>query len=158
MASLEKHFHVNAENLVSDSRVVFKGVNYRITVLTERLIRFEYSLSGDFQNNATELVHNRNFAVPKIKVEQDDKFLAITTKYFVLQYAKEKPFKGPAFAPDSNLKVKLVNTDKIWYYDHPEARNFKGSAFSIEDFGNETSLSKGLYSNCGISKGEKSIV
>ena len=67
-----------------------------------------------------------------------------------MQYAKEKPFKGPAFAPDSNLKVKLVNTDKIWYYDHPEARNFKGSAFSIEDFGNETSLSKGLYSTDGF--------
>ena len=48
MASLEKHFQVNPENLVSDSKIVFKGVNYRITVLSERLIRFEYSLDGNF--------------------------------------------------------------------------------------------------------------
>ena len=150
MASLEKHFQINLDNLISDSKVVFKGVNYRITVLSERLIRFEYSLDGKFYDGATEIVHNRKFNVPKIKVEQDDKYIVITTKYFMMQYAKEKPYKGPSFAPDSNLKVKLVNTDKMWYYTHPEARNFKGSAFSIEDFGSETSLSNGLYSTDGF--------
>ena len=150
MASLGEHFKVNAENLVSDSRATFKGVNYRITVLSERLVRLEYSLDGTFYDGATEIVSNRNFEVPKMKVEQDEKYLVITTKYFILQYAKEKAFKGPSFAPDSNLKVKLVNTDKIWYYGHPEARNFKGSAFSIEDFGSETILGKGLYSTDGF--------
>ncbi len=150
MASLGEHFKINPENLVSDSRVTFKGVNYRITILSERLIRFEYSLKGEFYDGATEIVCNRQFSIPQIKVEQDEKFLVISSKYFILQYAKEKPFKGPSFAPDSNLKVKLVNTDKIWYYGHPEARNFKGSAFSIEDFGAETQLSKGLYSTDGF--------
>ena len=150
MASLGEHFKVNTDNLVSDSRVTFKGVNYRITVLSERLVRLEYSLDGTFYDGMTEIVSNRNFSVPKIKVEQDEKYLVITTKYFILQYAKEKNFKGPSFAPDSNLKVKLVNTDKMWYYGHPEARNFKGSAFSIEDFGSETVLSKGLYSTDGF--------
>ena len=150
MASLGEHFKITPENLVSDSKIVFKGVNYRISILSERLIRFEYSLNNEFYDGATEIVHNRVFDVPKIKVEQDSKYLVITTKYFILQYAKEKPFKGPSFAPDSNLKVKLVNTDKLWYYGHPEARNFKGSAFSIEDFGSETNLSKGLYSTDGF--------
>ncbi len=150
MASLENHFKINPDDLISNSRIVFKGINYRITVLSERLIRFEYALDGSFYDGATEIVHNRNFKVPKIKAEQDDKYLVITTKYFMMQYAKEKPFKGPSFAPDSNLKVKLVNTDKMWYYSHPEARNFKGSAFSIEDFGSETSLSNGLYSTDGF--------
>ena len=150
MASLGDHFKINTDNLVCDTKTVFKGVNYRITVLSDRLIRFEYSLEGNFYDGATELVHNRNFSEPKIKAEQDDKFLVITTKYFVMQYAKEKPYKGPSFAPDSNLKVKLVNTDKLWYVGHPEARNFKGSAFSIEDFGSETTLSKGLYSTDGF--------
>ena len=150
MASLKEHFKINADNLVSDTKMVFKGVNYRITVLSERLIRFEYSRDGEFYDGATELVHNRNFEAPKIRSEQDETFLVITTKYFMLQYAKEKPFKGPSFAPDSNLKVKLVNTDKFWYLGHPEARNYKGSAFSIEDFGSETSLSNGLYSTDGF--------
>ena len=150
MASLGEHFKINPSNLVSNSKTVFRGNNYRITILSERLIRFEYSTKNEFYDGATEIVHNRFFPEPKIKVEQDSKYLVITTKYFTLQYTKEKPFKGPALAPDSNLKVKLVNTDKLWYYGHPEARNFKGSAFSIEDFGSETSLSKGLYSTDGF--------
>ncbi len=150
MAGLGEHFKIDTSKLISDSKVVFKGVNYRITILSERLIRFEYSINGNFYDGATELVHNRNFPMPKIKVDQDDKYLVITTKYFILQYAKEKPFKGPSFAPDSNLKVKLVNTDKVWYYNHPEARNFKGSAFSIDALGPETVLSNGLYSTDGF--------
>ncbi len=150
MASLGEHFKINPETLIPDRNTIFKGVNYRISVLSERLVRFEYSTSGTFYDGATELVHNRAFPEIKIKAEQDDKYIVITTKYFILQYAKEKPFKGPSFAPDSNLKVKLVNTDKMWYYDHPEARNFKGSAFSIEDFGAETQLSNGLYSTDGF--------
>ena len=110
MASLGKHFEVNLNNLSASSKYVFKGINYRISVLSDRLIRFEYSLDGKFYDGATEIVHNRKFNLePKIKVEQDQNYLVITSKYFILQYAKEKPFKGPSFAPDSNLKVKLVN-------------------------------------------------
>lgn len=150
MASLGTHFQIDPNKLVCDSRYIFKGVNYRITVLSERLIRFEYSTDGVFNDNATEIVHNRVFEKPKFKAEQDDKFLVITTKYFVMQYAKEKPYKGPSFAPDSNLKVKLVNADKMWYYGHPEARNFKGTAYSIEDFLDRTTLSNGLYSTDGF--------
>ncbi len=150
MASLGEHFQINKSNLVCDDRAVFKGVNYRISVLSDRLIRFEYSKTGEFYDGATEQVQNRNFPLAKMKVEQDQRFLVITTKYFILQYDKEKPFKGPSFAPDSYLKVKLVNTDKVWYVGHPEARNFKGSAFAIEDFGEGTKLSNGLYSTDGF--------
>ncbi len=150
MASLGTHFKSNPDDFLVDSKSIIKGVNYRITILSERLIRFEYSTNGEFYDGETEIVHNRKFNLPKIKVEQDDKFIVISTKYFMLQYAKEKPYKGPAFAPDSNLKVKLVNTDKMWYYGHPEARNFKGSAFSIETFLAKTDLSNGLYSTDGF--------
>ncbi len=150
MASMGTHFKSNPKNFIVDSKNIAKGVNYRITVLSERLIRFEYSSDGEFYDGETELVHNRVFKTPKVNINQDDKFVVITTKYFMLQYAKEKPYKGPSFAPDSNLKVKLLNTDKIWYYGHPEARNFKGSAFSIEAFGDKTKLSNGLYSTDGF--------
>lgn len=150
MASSGKFFNASSEKSDSTSSAVFQGTNYRITVLTERLIRFEYSESGKFYDGKTEVVHNRTFKTPSVKVEQDSKFLVLTTKYFVMQYAKEKPFKGPSYAPDSYLKVKLQNTDKIWYPSHPEARNFKGTAFSIEDYGDATKLSNGLYSTDGF--------
>ena len=121
MASFGKHFTVNEKDGLSLPTAVHKGDFYRITVLTDRLVRLEYSVSGNFVDNLTDLVSNRNFPVPSYTFEEDDKYMVITTKYFSLQYMKEKPFKGPSFAPDTNLKVKLLNTDKVWYYEHPEA-------------------------------------
>lgn len=150
MTSLGKHFETNPEDLLSESTYTFKGVNYRITVLSERLVRFEYSVDGNFYDGKTELVNNRKFEPFEMKAEHHDNYLVITTRYFVLQYAKEKPFKGPAFAPESNLKVKLINSDKTWYYGHSESHNFKGTASSIEDFGKETTLKNGLYSSDGF--------
>lgn len=151
MASFGKHFEINLNRGKSQLAAVKVGKTYRITVLSERLVRLEYSKDGSFYDNPTDFAINRNFDVPKFKVEEDDKYLVITTKYFSLQYFKEKPFKGPSFAPDANLKVKLLNTDKVWYYDHPEARNYLASAFSLDDFkGGSKKLNKGLYSTDGF--------
>ena len=151
MASFGKHFQVEQNMGKSQVAAVKQGSYYRITVLTDRLVRLEYSKTGTFNDRLTDLVKNRNFEVPKFKLEEDDKYVVITTKYFSLQYLKEKPFKGPSFAPDANLKVKLLNTDKLWYYDHPEARNFLASAFSLDNFsGTNNKLNKGLYSTDGF--------
>ena len=151
MASFGKHFEVNEKEGLSQTQAVHKGDFYRITVLTDRLIRLEYSVTGSFNDKLTDLVQNRNFSVPSYTFEEDEKYMVITTKYFSLQYMKEKPFKGPSFAPDTNLKVKLLNTDKVWYYGHPEARNFLGSAFSLDDYkGGLFKLDKGLYSTDGF--------
>lgn len=131
-------------------RTVFQGKTYRITVLSERLIRFEYSVNGQFLDLPTEFAVNRNFPNPALKVEEDNKYIEIVSKYFALLYVKEKPFLGPKYAPDSYLKVVLKNTDKVWYYNHPEARNFKGSAISIEENNAKTILKNGLYSTDGF--------
>ena len=150
MASFGKHFAVSLKNGLSSEEAVKKGNFYRITILTERLIRLEYSKKGFFNDYQTDFAKNRNFEVPKFKLQEDDKYLVITTKYFSLQYFKEKPFRGPSFAPDSNLRVKLLNTDKIWYYGHPEARNFLGTTNSLDDFNGNVKLDKGLYSTDGF--------
>ena len=150
MASFGKHFTIDSKLGFSNSDAVKKGKNYRITVLSERLIRLEYSKTGKFNDNLTDLVLNRNFKVPSFKVQEDNHFLIITTKYFSLQYAKERPFKGPIYAPDANLKVKLLGTDRFWYYGHPEIRNFKASSFSLDDFKGVNKLEKGLYSVDGF--------
>lgn len=150
MASFETHFVPDMTKAIANDQVVFKGTNYRITVLTERLIRLEYSIDGNFSDNLTTLVNNRRFSIPQFKVEQDQNYLVITTNYFMLQYLKNKPFLGPKFAPDSNLKVALLNTDKVWFYGQAEARNFKGGAISLDNYKGRVNLDKGLYSTDGF--------
>ena len=150
MAKLPEYLKVDQSNALSNEKAIFKGNKYRITILSELLIRFEYAEDGKFLDRLTELVINRNFPVPQMNVQEDEKFLVITTKYFKMSYAKEKPFEGSKIAPDSNLKVELNNTDKFWYYNHPEARNFSGSAMSLDNSEGHVKLNKGLYSTDGF--------
>ena len=123
MAKIGNHFKANYSNARSNDKLVFRGEKYRITVLSERLLRLEYNANGEFENRLTELVVNRNFPVFDFKVQEDSNYLVIETKYFKLQYMKNKNFIGPKYAPDANLRVELLNSDKEWYFNHPESRN-----------------------------------
>ena len=126
----------------SKSEAIFEGTNYRITILSERLVRLEYNKDGQFFDDLTELVRNRDFDIPEFKVNQDDKYLEITTKYFMLKYVKEKPFEG------LNIEIYLLNTDKIWNVKSKEVRNFNtsGQGFILE----KADYQKGLYSVDGF--------
>lgn len=150
MAKLDTCFIPDLTKSKTNEQAVFRGTNYRISVLSERLIRMEYSVNGHFSDNLTTLVSNRNFRVPTFKVQQDEKYISITTNYFSFQYLKNKPFLGPKFAPDNNLRVTLNNTDKIWFYGQAEARNFKGGAVSLDNYKGKINLDKGLYSTDGF--------
>lgn len=147
---MDEHFKIDYSHAKAKENVVFKGQKYRITILTERLIRFEYSEKGEFYDGLTERVINRDFPVPEYTVKEDNKYLEIATKYFKLSYVKERPFVGSKIAPDATLKVVLQNTDKLWYFNHPEARNFRGTASSLDENSAKVGLHKGLYSTDGF--------
>src|SRR5574344_574268 len=127
MYDLGEQFHININDLKSKSTAILQGKTYRFTVLTERLIRLEYNKAGIFNDAPTQLVRCRDFSVPKYDLKEDENFLEIKTKYFTLSYVKEAPFKGSFGNSMKNLKVILNRTMEIWYYGHPEARNYFGS-------------------------------
>jgi len=118
VANLDTHFKIDYNNALSKEKAIFQGHKYRITILSERLIRFEYDENGVFFDHPTEFARFRNFDVPKYQVEENATTLVVQTKYFVLQYVKDKPFFGPKYAPDQYLKVGLMNSDKIFNVSH----------------------------------------
>lgn len=126
---------------------VFKGDKYRITVLTERLVRLEYNENGMFEDYPTELVWYRNFPKPNFEVTETKKVIKITTKYFELYYVKEKKFSNNKLFAGSNLKINLVNTNKFWYYNHPEARRYNTDLYRLNG---KIKQVKGLYSQDGF--------
>jgi len=149
MYDLGQHFKFDLNKSAANKECVFKGNNYRITVLTERLIRLEYNENQMFEDYPTELIWYRNFPKPEFIVKESNKILNITTKYFELTYVKEKKFGSNKLTPTKNLKISLLNTDKVWYYGHPEVRNYETSAFSIYDK-KEKKFKKSLYSLDGF--------
>lgn len=133
----------------ANEKNIVQGKNFRFTILTERLIRMEYSEEGLFEDRPTELVWFRNMPRVEFQIKEDNKFLEISTSYFRLTYFKEKPFVGSKINPMGNLKVELINTDRIWYYGHPEVRNYGAPGVSLDD-SSKLKLKKGLYSVDGF--------
>ncbi|HBA37508.1 MAG TPA: hypothetical protein DCY94_02165, partial [Firmicutes bacterium] len=88
--------------------------------------------------------------MPRVIVTEDEQKLILKTSYFELTYEKEKPFLGPKLSPEQYLKVKLLDTDKMWYFTQAEARNFKGTTTSLDDKMSIPKLEKGLYSTDGF--------
>ncbi len=150
MYNLGQQFVIDYKNAKSNEKAIFKGKKYRITILTERLIRFEYNEKGIFEDRLTQLALFRNFDVPSFEAKQDEKFIEITTKYFKIEYAKEKNYDSGAVFAGNDLRVSLLNTDKFWYYRHPEVRNYLGVAVSLDSLNGKIKLDKGLYSIDGF--------
>ncbi len=153
MYPLGKQFEVDLSKAQTDEKCIFKGKKYRISVLTERLVRLEYSESGKFVDAPSQLVKNRYLGFPEFQVKQDTKFLEITTKYFHLTYVKEAPFTGSKVDPMKNLKISLTtgtrDNDRDWYYGHPEVKNYGGNMMA-KDISTSRRNNRGLYSIDGF--------
>src|SRR5574344_493478 len=135
MYNLGEQFRIDYEKAISDQNGIIKGKKYRITILTERLVRFEYSESGKFEDRPTELVLNRSFKTPKFEIKQDDMFIELATPYLKFSYVKEKK----------------LETDRMWYYGHPEAKKYNGPFTILANKNNNNPLSRnGLYSIDGF--------
>jgi len=151
MSSLKPHFSVpEYEGAISHLNGIIRGEKYRITILSDVLVRLEYSETGAFEDRPTELVKFRAFDVPKFTKKEDNTHLVVSTKYFKLEYQKEMPFEGGKVTPDQYLKISLNNTDKFWYYGHPEARNFRAAGYSLDNADGNAQYGRGLYSTDGF--------
>ena len=147
MYNLGENFKIDIAKAKPNSKSIIKGDKYRFTILTERLIRLEYSENGEFIDDPTELIIKRDLQSPKFEIIDNQNFISITTKYFKLTYIKGKPFKSGKASPASNLKVELIGTKNYWYYGHPEIRNFGKLNSEISKGGLQ---GKGLYSQDGM--------
>ena len=160
MYPLGKQFEIDYTHATTAGKCVFHGQNWRISVLTERLVRLEYDPAGNFVDIPSQLVKNRNFPPPECKVNQDSHYIEITTRYFRLSYAKGQPFQGNNIDPMKNLKINLISNDKdrerSWYYGHPEVRNAYGNMISV-DIPSSNVYNKGLYSFEGFASINDSV-
>ena len=149
MYPLGKQFEVDTKHAKADDKVVYKGNNYRISIITERVVRLEYNPDGKFVDAPTQLIKNRDLGYPEFRVNQDANYMEILTKYFRLTYFKKQPFEGPKVDPMKYLKITLISNEKDrqrdWYYKHPEARNMNGNMVGI-DVPSSKSSYRGLYS------------
>ena len=158
MYPLGEQFILDYKKAKSDPKVCVTGAKYRISVLSERVVRIEYNPNGIFVDSPTELVVNRNLGVAPFTLRHVNNILEIDTKYFRLSYVKEQPLEGNNLNPGKNLRITLVSKkdkdrERDWYYKHPEVRNMKGNICGF-DVGLNSVFERGLYSIEGFASFE----
>ncbi len=157
MYKLGVQFEPNYELAQTNEESIFQGEKFRISVLTESLIRLEYNEDGKFEDRPSQFAFQRKFLKPEIKVNEDRRFLEIESKYFKLYYTKNRHFKGTRLNPAVNLKVELKNSDRFWYYGHPEVRNLGAPTVRLSNRRGKYEFEKALYSLDGFASIDDSL-
>ncbi len=139
MYDLGKQFKINEKDLKVDPKAILMGQKFRIQVLTERLIRFEYSESGKFIDSASARVIKRNFELPKFTIKEDEVFYYIETKYVTIKYQKNAKFS------EKSLSGTIQFSKKEWFYTQKEVKNYGGTTISLDNVEKMPSLEKGLF-------------
>lgn len=66
---------------VAAATAIIQGITYRISVLTERLLRLEYNETGHFEDRASQVVWNRAFPKVEFEVNETEEELELETSF-----------------------------------------------------------------------------
>lgn len=128
---------VIATDPVADPRAVVCGEQYRITVLTDRLLRLEYSAEGRFEDRATKVAVCRRFPVPPFRVLERGGRLEIITEHLHVFYDKQR-------FSQNGLSITVDNTNE-WNFGVP-LDTLKGTTRTLDDANGPIPLEEGLMS------------
>ena len=133
---------------VGNPGAIVRAPNVRFTVLTDRIIRIEYSKENSFEDRPSQVFWYREQPRPRFKKRITDKLVEIETEYLHLSYK----IRRSGFT-SRNLTIKLKELGKTWHYGDRarDAGNLKGTARTLDGVAGRTKLEEGLVSKAGWS-------
>ncbi|GEL06646.1 glycoside hydrolase family 31 protein [Salisediminibacterium halotolerans] len=123
-----------------------QGEHYRFTVLTEKMIRMEYSEDGIFEDRATQTVVNRDFPAPNYTVYDNETSLDIITDTLHLTYDKQ-PFSRHGL--QVHIKSPHVEHWKNTWRFGDSGWSLPGTARTLDMVDGETELEPGVLTKDG---------
>lgn len=130
---------------------VIVGENYRISVLTDGLLRLEYAEHGIFEDRPTQVVWNRDLGVCNFQIVEQEDNLEIITDRIHLRYDK-----GVFRTNGLSVEVKggLFPFGNVWHYGDDtkliqHVKELKGTARTLDNADGEIPLEAGLVSQLG---------
>ena len=124
---------------------MIKGEKYRITVLTDRLIRLEYSESSEFTDGLTQTVFNRDFDETEYELNRDGDKIRLETGSLILNY-DGKPFSSVG------LSIELKDFGTVWHYGvifGNSDGNYGGTARTLDETDGFVKLTPGIFGENG---------
>jgi alpha-glucosidase (family GH31 glycosyl hydrolase) len=104
--------------------------SHRFTILTDRIIRLEYSSQSSFVDQATLAFVNRNTPLPVFTSSQSQGVLTITTSSLTLSYAIGNTFSASSL----NITVKNANVP-MYRFGDADNGNLLGTIKSLDELG-----------------------
>jgi alpha-glucosidase (family GH31 glycosyl hydrolase) len=127
-----------------DARRVVSGEHWRIGVLTDYLVRFEWSDSGRFVDDPTQVVVNRDFAADSGLPDIHDlgEWLEIRTQALTIRFNKRRFSAEGLWVSSRPLDGISVN----WHYGMSPLGNLKGTARTLDGADGPIQLDLGIVS------------
>ena len=129
----------------SRKEAVIQGEKYRITLLTDALVRLEYNENGEFEDRASQSVINRDFPVPKFQVYERADSLEILTGRIHLIYNKQE---FTDYGLSIQVRGDISAYHSIWHYGE-EVKDLGGTARTLDEANGAIPLEQGLMSRFG---------
>ncbi|TAQ85973.1 hypothetical protein B7494_g5701 [Chlorociboria aeruginascens] len=118
---------------------------YRFTILTDGILRYEWAPDSQFEDRASVFAINRYLPVPHFRVVHKNGILEIITKRFHLTYDEQ------AFSPSSlsvGIKGSFSEHSSVWRYGE-EHENLGGTARTLDGADGRIPLGPGIVSKKG---------
>lgn len=142
MTTIPSHLIPSFDSVASPDAVV-QVEHLRITVLTSRLLRIEYSPTGTFEDRPSQAFWYRRQPVPEFGVIQTEDQLQITTYQLQLIYKPGQPLSA------DTLSITLREQDRTWHYGEADADNLMGTYRTLDTIDGTVPLEPGLVSRAG---------
>ncbi|KAE8354933.1 glycosyl hydrolases family 31-domain-containing protein [Aspergillus coremiiformis] len=130
----------------ANPKATISGPKYRFTVLTDRLLRYEWAEDGQFEDRASTFAINRDFPVPEFRVIDKDG-LEIITEHLHLSYDKTR------FSPNgmvAHLSAKTTKYGTEWRFGTPSTLNLGGTARTLDLCDGRCDMGDGVLSKAGF--------
>jgi alpha-glucosidase (family GH31 glycosyl hydrolase)/putative sterol carrier protein len=129
---------------VADPEAVVTGAQVRFTVLTSRLLRLEYSPTGEFEDRPSQAFWMRKQPVPEYKIVVENGRYTLTTSHLQLDYIET----DAGFSADT-LTIILKESGETWQFGSEDSLNLLGTARTLDNIDGAMGLEEGLLSRTG---------
>lgn len=154
---MKEYYQINTSSVCRKENVI-TGEKYRISMLTEGLVRLEYSEQGIFEDLPTQVMWNRDLGNCNFQVIDEEVHLEIITNRIHLRYNKEE-FCTNGLSIE--VKGSFLPYGNVWCYGYDiSLGELKGTARTLDTADGEIPLGKGLISQIGytVMDDSKSLV
>ncbi|KAF7587096.1 hypothetical protein BBP40_007715 [Aspergillus hancockii] len=132
----------------ANPNAIVAGPNYRFTILTDRLVRFEWAEDNRFEDRASTFAINRDLPVPEYRVIDNDG-LEIITEHLHLSYDKKR------FSPDgmvAHINAKTTKYGTEWRFGTAPTLNLGGTARTLDLYDGRCDMGQGVLSKAGFAE------